>query len=141
MNISSKFHHALIEVELRAFEHESLDSRATARNRAREIFDAVREDRDRWRARCDVSSRDVERAGVTLAQCETWLAANGWTLGSHPENEYRTWEKAGEDNVNIWPATATDPLGLARSIAVTIDIHARDAGRAPHDVLEEMAAL
>jgi hypothetical protein len=96
---------------------------------------------DYWRARADVNSRDVEAAGITLAQCEAWLVADGWTLGSHPDNDHRCWEKTGHDNVNLSPNTPTWTYCLATGIAVTIQIRAEQLGRPCHDILEEMAAI
>lgn len=95
----------------------------------------------RWRARCDVTSRDIVEAGITRAKCEAWLEADGWALGSHPENEYRVWEKQGCDRVNLSPDTESWPTCLATGIAVTISIRADERGRPAWDILEEMAAL
>ena len=94
-----------------------------------------------WKSRCPVTAEDVERAGVTLEQCEAWLEREGWALGSHPENIHRVWEKAGErENVHLSPNTPMWENCLASSIAVTVILRARDAGRPAHTILEAMAA-
>jgi hypothetical protein len=106
-----------------------------------EMVDELLAERDYWRTRAEVNSHDVEAAGVTLAQCEEWLIRDGWTLGSHPDNVHRTWEKPGFDNVRLSPNTPTWTYCLATGIAVTIQIRAKELNRAAFDILEEMAAI
>lgn len=124
--------------------HESHLASARAATIAAELKierDEARSEASSWRARAEVTSRDVEEAGITLAQCEAWLAEDGWTLGSHPENPHRVWEKPGHDNVRLNPNTPTWTYCLATCIAVTIHIRAKELGRVQFDLLDEMAAI
>jgi hypothetical protein len=55
-------------------------------DRYRDACDRLQEvtaDRDRWRARCQVTPRDVKDAGVTDRDAEAVLKSKGWTASEH----------------------------------------------------------
>lgn len=104
---------------------------------------------DCWRARCPVTAEDVVARKVTPDRALAYVQARDWLARDAIDVE--------ELEAEIWTIVALVPtpgagpdssmvlrnnlnaVGLA-SIANACNLVAKDEGRAPHDVLDEMAA-
>lgn len=88
-----------------------------------------------------IGHRDVVESGLTLAQCEAWLTAHGWTLTSRPDALYRCWSKAWHADRWIFASNDQWPHQQAACIAVLIEALADADGVTPRDVLAEMLSI
>lgn len=103
--------------------------------------DAAEAEVARLRARVQVEAEDVEQAGVTEAQVEAWLAANGWAFMRESGGE-RLWELG---DVGVWVVHDTGIDETERSFIAFVIGRIVNRVHGLHkcglDILDEMAAI
>lgn len=111
------------------------DLAAAARADAERERDEARAEVARLRARVRVEAEDVERAGVTRAHVEAWLAASGrWSI-SFSDPQWPVWKLLNATGARVVIGDG------ARQTARVVDAVAFCQGRSPWDILDEMAAM
>lgn len=104
---------------------------AEARSRADQLDAEV----TRLRARASVEAEDVERAGVTRAQIEAWLATNGWRNSGRQYSDGTSYWVRGDGGTGV--LACSDAVQTVLTFADLAHIH----NRAGLDILDEMAAM
>lgn len=103
----------------------------TLPSEARSIIDEVA----RLRARVRVEAEDIERVGLTGAQTEAWLLANGWRRTGRLYSDgtsHWAWGDGGTDVLACDDATV-----MEWTLRTVVRVHARPG----LDILDEMAAM
>ena len=107
-----------------------------ARKNWKAMADALRAERDRYRARCPVTAEDVEAAGVTAGHCWRWFVSKGFSQ-SRPTRDcgfYHLIGNWGPVVAHGYAHTGWTSEDIARLINTT-------SWRGPaRDILDEMAA-
>jgi hypothetical protein len=96
---------------------------------------ALRAEVTRLRARVQVEAEDVERAGVTRAQVEAWLGANGWRKAERNYPDGTTHWVRGDGGYSVLACPD------AHVMALTVQAAADVSERRGLDILDEMAAM
>ncbi len=106
---------------------------------------------DYWRARCHISNKDIERAGLTVKHITAWLTARGWVPTGESRRDgcghrFIIWRPEPDDSrdVCVLEPQSTDWFRqpLLRDTVASISYHL-DSPRAPLkpiDLLEQMVA-